>query len=165
MGRSILVSLCILCLTFSAQAQFKSQTERTPVDVKGAITTPTTLFGLFSPDRFYMTQSYGVSFYTGGGQSSSLGLYTNSMNFKLSDPLMLRVNMGVSHQPFAGKENQNAQFLHGAELIYKPSRYFQMNVGYSNSPYYSGLGYGNYFSPGFQSSDNGFDQYKFGEKK
>lgn len=140
----------ILLVCFSAQAQFRTQTGQR-VDVKSGITTsvPGTLADFLNPERFYMNQSYGVTFYSGGGQSGSLGAYTNSLNFKLSNPLFLRVNLGIMHQPFGGPkgvEGQNAQFLHGAELIYKPNKKFQMQVGYSTMPVYNN-GYGIYQSP------------------
>ncbi|MBL7961738.1 hypothetical protein JNL27_16010 [bacterium] len=140
----------ILSVSLSAQAQFRTQTVNR-VDVKSGITTPMpgTLAEFLSPERFYMNQSYGLTYYTGGSQSGSIGMYTNSLNFRLSNPLFLRVDLGVMHQPFGGPKGvneQNAQFLHGAELIYKPNKSFQMQVGYSTTPYYNN-GYGFYQSP------------------
>lgn len=163
-----IVWLIVLLSIGSVQAQLKSQAEKQPVDVRGGITTPVTssLFGLFSPGRFYMSQSYGLTYYSGGGQSGTVGMYTNQMNFKLSDPLFLRVNMGIMHQPFGGPkgvENKNAQFLHGAELIYKPNSKFQMNIGYSTSPYYSGFGM--YESPFGSPNRPGYTDYQFGGNK
>ncbi len=148
------VVLMLLLVQGWAMGQLKSQAEKPPVNVLGGILSPSNggLFGLFSPDRFYMSHSYGLTYYTGGGQSGSMGIYTNTMNFKLSDPLFLRVNMGLQHQPFGGPkiyENQGAQFLHGAELIYQPNRNLQMTVGYSNNPFYSGYGF--YPNPFYRS--------------
>lgn len=149
MKKIIIAFNMIFLICVSAHAQFRTQTVNR-VDVKSGITTPVpgTLADFLNPDRFYMNQSYGLTYYTGGGQSGSVGMYTNSLNFKLSNPLFLRVDMGVMHQPFGGPKGveQKAQFMHGAELIYKPNKNFQMQVGYSTTPYYNS-GFGMYQNP------------------
>jgi hypothetical protein len=138
----------LLTTALTAQAQLKSQVDEKQINVRESLTTPSSLFGLLSPNRFSMNQSYSLSFYSGGGQSGSLGMFNNAFNFRLSDPLMLRVDMGVMHQPFGGPkgsglQNQNAHFMGGAELIYRPSERFMMQVGVSNNPYTNGS-FGNY---------------------
>lgn len=150
MKKLAVILITILLVSSSVHAQFRTQTVNR-VDVKSGITThaPGSLADFLSPERFYMNQSYGLTYYTGAGQSGSIGMYTNSLNFRLSNPLFLRVDLGVMHQPFGGPKgmnDQNAQFLHGAELIYKPNKNFQMQVGYSTTPYNTN-GYGFYQNP------------------
>lgn len=159
----------LLCLTtLSLRGQFKSQTEQRPLDVRGGITSASsTFFSLFSPDRFSMSHSYSLMYYTGGGTNGSLGMFNNTMNFKLADPLFLKVDLGVMHQPFGGPKNapnQNARFMHGAELIYKPNNKFQMNVGYSVSPFYYN-GFGMYDNPFQKPAGSGFQDFQFGGDK
>lgn len=161
------IALLILVSAGTAVAQLKSQTEKPPIDVLNGITSPSGagLFGsLFSPNRFHMSHSYGVTFFSGGGQSGSVGLYTNTMDFRLSNPLFLRVNTGVLHRPFGGPKNapDDAQLVHGAELIYKPTKNFQLNVGYSSTPLYGG--YRPYESPFARRSTDAFEGYTFGEQ-
>lgn len=146
----ILMASLLMSFSATVHAQFKSQTANL-VNVRSGITTPVpgTLAEFLNPDRFYMNQSYGLTYYTGGGQNGSVGMYTNSLNFKLYNPLFLRVDLGMMHQPFGGPkgvDGQKPQFMHGAELIYKPNKNFQLQVGYSASPYYNN-GYGVYQSP------------------
>jgi len=159
-----ILSFLILLTTASAMGQFKSESEKPPLDVLGGITAPQGqgLLGLFSPDRFHMSHSYGVTFFSGGGQSGSVGLYTNTMDFRLSDPLSLRINTGILHRPFGGPKNapDDAQLVHGAELIYKPTKNFQMNVGYSSTPFYGG--YRPYESPFTRRGPGVYDDYTFG---
>ncbi len=155
----------LMLVSLSGVAQLKTQTEKPPLDVLGGITRPAnswSLASLFSPDRFHMSHSYGMTFFSGGGQSGSIGLYTNTMDFRLSDPLFLRVNTGILHRPFGGPKNapDNAQLVHGAELIYKPTRHFQMNVGYSSTPLYGG--YAPYESPFARRGPGTFENYTFG---
>lgn len=163
---SFTVFLCVM--TWTVQAQFKSQLERQPVDVRSGITSASGSFlSLFSPDRFYMSHSYSLMYYTGGGYSGSLGMLNNTLNFKLADPLFLKVDVGVMHQPFGGPKNapnQNAKLMHGAELIYKPNNKFQMNIGYSSSPY-NYNGFGMYDNPFQKPAGSGFQDFQFGGDK
>ncbi len=167
MKTTLFTVILALMMTYPVQPQFKSQTERLPIDVRSGITSASgTFFSLFSPDRFYMNHSYSLSYFTGGGYSGSLGMLNNTLNFKLADPLFMKVNLGVMHQPFGGPKDapyQNAQFMHGAELIYKPNNKFQMNIGYSNSPYYQGFGM--YDNPFIRPAGSGFDDFRFGGVK
>lgn len=149
--KKMYVLLIGLAMAASVHAQLRSQIEQKPIDVLGGISNTGSLFGFFSPDRFVMNHSYSLSYFTGGGVSGSSGIYMNTMNFKLSNPLFLRVNMGVQHQPFGGPKifgNEGANFLHGAELVYQPNKNLQMMVGYSNHPFGSGFGY--YPNPFYQ---------------
>ncbi len=161
------IVFCVMMLAAqTVHAQFKSQAERQPVNVRSGITSlmPQSLFSFLGSDRFYMTHSYSMMYYTGGGYSGSLGMLTNTMNFRLADPLLLRVNMGVQHQPFGGpKEMNTTQFLHGAELIYRPTNNLMFNVGYSNNPYYSG--FGAYESPFNNPWAPRYGDYQFGGNK
>ncbi|HNB58645.1 MAG TPA: hypothetical protein PKV06_16835 [bacterium] len=154
-----------LC-SVSLSAQLKTQTGREPIDVHGGITSavPGSLLSFIGSDRVTMTQSYAMTYYSGGGASGTLGMYSNSLNIRLSDPLVLRLNTGLMHQSFGQNKNslmqKNHEILHGAELVYRPSRHFQMQVGYSNNPYYTG---NSLFNPGPQRSGSGglFDDYGF----
>lgn len=167
-NRIVLFSL-IMLLTGEAVGQFKSQIPTQPTDIRSGITTASgSFFGLFSPDRFSMNHSYSFMVYSGGGYSGSIGLLNNTMNFKLADPLFLKVNLGLMHQPFGGPKDapyQNAHFMHGAELIYKPNNKFQMNIGYSVSPWMPAIQGGGWYNSPFQQSGGGaFEDYRFGGK-
>ncbi len=157
----------------SLNAQFRNQTGQSK-DIRGGITSPVpgSLLGFLDRDRFNMSQSYGMSYYSGGGQSGSVGMYTNSMNFRLADPLLLRFNVGIMHQPFGGPKgakNQGAQVMEGVELIYRPNKNFQFQAGFSNAPTYNS--YNNPFLSGgmfnsFSSPTGGrFEDYGFPEKR
>ncbi len=167
MKTSVIFIIFFFAGTDTAFSQFKSQTETKPVDIRNGITSASGSFlSLFSPDRFSMSHSYSLMYFTGGGASGSLGMLNNTMNFRLADPLFLKVDIGVMHQPFGGPKNapnQNARFTHGAELIYKPNNKFQMNVGYSVSPFYNGFGM--YDNPFQKPAGSGFQDFQFGGDK
>jgi len=165
--KNLIFALYFLLMTsYSVMAQLKSQAERQPLNVKTGITSfmPGSLFSFLSSDRFSMSHSYSMMYYTGGGYNGSLGVLTNTMNFRLADPLLLKVNMGVQHQPFGGPKALNTtQFLHGAELIYKPNNNLIFNIGYSNNPYYSGVG--SYENPFVSPWAPNYGDYQFGGTK
>ncbi len=54
----------------------------------------TTSFSFLSPNRFSMSQSYSVGFSSSSYGSSSAGLYLNTLNYQLSEPLTLSADVG-----------------------------------------------------------------------
>ena len=104
-----------------------------------------TLSSLLSSDRITWSHSYSVSFFSGGGTSSSLGMLNSTMHYQLSNSLMLAVNLGVLHNTSAlwGQGNTDATFLPGFRLDYRPSEKFFMSISYQE---YAG---GYYYSPSY----------------
>ncbi|MBN2416779.1 hypothetical protein JXO52_13105 [bacterium] len=106
---------------------------------------PGFLDALFHSSRFSMSQSYTMSMGTFGGHGFNQGVYLNTMNFQLSQPLFMQVSVGYAHQPFtlAGSNPDKGQvFLHRAMLQYKPSAKTEITLEYQQiparlySPYY-----------------------------
>ena len=52
-------------------------------------------FSLTNPNRFSMHQSYSVTAISGGGGASTSGLYLNTVEYRISDPLLLFVDVGI----------------------------------------------------------------------
>lgn len=104
------------------------------------------LDSLIDPSRFSMSQSYTMSFYSIGNQSFNQGLYLNTMNFQVSNPLMMQVRIGYLHQPLGGLGTNNGingkLFLQRAMLQYKPTETMSFTIDYQvfpssfMSPYY-----------------------------
>ena len=94
----------------------------------------------------------------------SLGVYTNSLMYKISDAWDVQADISLMHSPFNsfGKQFQNSLsgiFLSRAELNYRPSKNTLFQISFHQLPpmSYWGSGYG---LSGYYS---GFDQ--FGEDK
>jgi len=127
-----------------------------PADISNLI------FGFFNPDNFQMRHSYSLSYYSIGGRGIALGVYTNSMLYRISNPLTLRVDWSLTYSPFSsfGKQFQNdlsGLFLNRAELDYRPSKNFRINLQFRQLPggYYSPY----YYNPlyrGFYDDDEWF---------
>ena len=134
--------------------------------LKGLQKTRGFLDHLIKPENFSMSQSYTLSFFNIGGSSISQGLYLNTMNYKISDPLMMQVRFGYLHHPFgtggfySSQESNNQFFIQRAMLHYKPSKNISFSIDYQQIPqtmispygYYSRYG-SRYNNPGFPSDE------------
>lgn len=144
--REFTAVILLSVVLFSADpafAQFKEVAPKNPATDLFRPREATHFSSLIDPSRISMHHAYSFTYFTGAGNDGTLGIYTNTMNYRLSDPLSLNVNLGLAHQPF-GTENgligtDKAKFMHGAELVYRPNKNFQLNVGYNNTPYFGGM--------------------------
>lgn len=99
---------------------------------------------LIDPSKFTMSQSYSVSLMSGGGKTFNQGLYLNTMEYKISDPLVAKVSIGYMHQPFGGpqlNQNSNGQvFVQQARLQYTPFKNTMITFDFQQmpSPYFWG---------------------------
>lgn len=162
--RTALPLLCLvltLSLASPAQAQFRETAQRnqsvqTQLYDSGSAAA-NALQSLFSADHFRMGHSYEASFSSFGGQSASMGMYTNSMMWQFNSDWAARMDVSVSH-PFTQGGNgafgsqQTRVFLRNAEVAYKPSDQFQVRLQVQQSPY------GRYMSPygAYRSPYSGF---------
>lgn len=130
--------------------QFKVQGESRPNVSESIIKTDdgSLLFGWFDPNRLTMRHSFSLSYQTFSGQGMSLGMYTNSLMYKFSDPLNVQVDITAMHSPFnsLGKQFQNdlsGIFVSRAELNYRPSENMLFQIQYRQIPaaYWLGSGY------------------------
>lgn len=157
--RALLSLLCIvvlLSLAQPAQAQLRenAQVQQAPTQLYASDTGFNLFSDLFDAEHFRMGHSYEMSFSSFGGNSSSLGMYTNTMMWQFNDELAARVDVSVAHSLMGGasfQEQQPRVFLRNAEIAYRPAKniefHFQMRqspYGRFMSPY--GYGYGG-FSP------------------
>ncbi|MEW5702621.1 MAG: hypothetical protein AB1792_10370 [Candidatus Zixiibacteriota bacterium] len=97
-------------------------------------------FALLDPSRLRMHQSYSLSYFSGGGSSGSLGLYSNMLEYDLFKPLTLRVGLSYAHQPFGASDRSggsvlgSGQFLPSFGLDYHPSNNFLLSIDYQTIP-------------------------------
>ena len=155
-----------LCLT-TASAQFKSTIDPRPTVTESILRTGDGNFlsGLFDPSKFNMQHSFSLSYASFAGQGLSLGVYTNSMQYKFSDNLDVRTDISLMTSPFntLGKDAQSSLsglFLNRAELNYRPWKNTMLQISYRQIPaaYWPGSGYGNGF--GGMNSFYGIDRYQ-----
>ena len=140
MMKTIMFMLLVVLMTVSASAQFKSQIENQPSPSDFLVRPAPSLGSLlswFNPDNFHMRQSVGMSYTSFGGQSLSLASYTNSMFYKIADPLDVRMDVTLQGAPFGqygSRNNLNGIFLSNAEVNYRPWENFFITLQYSQLP-------------------------------
>jgi len=100
-------------------------------------------FSLIDLSRLHFSHSYSLSYFSGGGTSGSMGLYTGQIFYDISSDLSLNLKLGIAHNPgsvFDRTQSTDAVFLPGARLDYHPSENFRITAGFNTY-------YGNYYSP------------------
>ena len=158
--------VAMVCIT-TASAQFKSTIDPRPSVTESILRTGDGNFlsGLFDPSKFNMQHSFSLSYASFAGQGMSLGVYTNSMQYKFSDKLDVRTDISLMTSPFnsLGKDAQsslNGLFLNRAELNYRPWKNTLFQISYRQIPasYWLGSGYG--YGVGGINSFYGIDRYQ-----
>ncbi|MCB2229754.1 hypothetical protein KQH82_03490 [bacterium] len=124
------------------QARLEQPTATNSMGVR-PVETP---FSLIDFSRIKWSHSYSVSYFSGSGNSGSVGLASTSMFYEFSPKLSLQVNLGILHDPGAlwGDANNSATILPGFRLDYHPSDKFHMSIGvqrYDGRSYYGPYGY------------------------
>jgi len=124
------------------------------------------LFGFLNSDNFEMKHSYSLSYSSFGSEGLALGVYTNSLLFKLSNKMNVQVDASFIHSPYStfGKDFQNqlnGVYVTRAAFNYKPWDDVFISIQYRNLPmayHYSDYGfYSNRFYNPF-SNDNFFER-------
>lgn len=144
----------LMLFTGVAAAQFKSQAENQQ-SVSQSLVHPgsniNSFLGLLNPDNFMMRHSFDLSYISSGGYGLSLASYTNSIFYKIADPLNVRMDVTLQGSPFGNysgyqQSDLNKIFLSNAELNYRPSENVFIKLQYNQVPY-NRYYYNDRFSP------------------
>ena len=137
----------LLVLSCSSFAQFREELSNQPNVQSSLIRSDDSglLFGFFNPANFSMRQSVSMSYMTFGNQGLALGMYTNSMSYKISNPLTLSADVSLMNSPYSSLGKDFTQGLNGiyltrADLNYHPTNNFQIDLQFNQNPmsrYYS----------------------------
>ncbi len=147
--KKYIVFYCLFySLTVSVCATAQSENQQTNVITNSQLFKKPTGFldSLIDPSKFNMSHSYSLSYFSWGGKSFSQGLYLNTMNYQLSEPLFMQVRIGYVHQLFGIMNQSNGMngkvFVQRALIEYKPSKNMRLTIDYQadpvfmTSPYY-----------------------------
>ena len=154
----LIIFVFVASVTF---AQFRDEANNKP-DIRSGIVKNNSfgsLLGFINPDNFSMHHSFGLSYSSFGNSGGmALGVYTNSMAYKVSDKLNLETDISIVNTPYNTFGNEfskqtNGVYLSRAQLTYKPTDNMNVIFQYRNVPgsLYSPYGYGGY-SPFYRDS-------------
>ncbi len=101
-------------------------------------------FSLLDPNRLKMRHSYTLTYFSNKKSSGSVGLYLNTIQYQISEPLKLTMNLGYLHRPSFWQRSQNSfntqRLLSDFQLEYNKSNFhFLLKIGNlpkSYNPYY-----------------------------
>jgi len=92
--------------------------------------------GLLDPERFHMSQSYAMSFFSDGKHSNSAGMYLNTMTYQFSMPISMRLQVGYMHDPsvlFGGPGDAlggGQLFIPNFDVVVRPTKYMTIQFHY-----------------------------------
>ena len=115
-------------------------------------------YSLFDPSRLTMRQSYSFGYYLGGGTSSNIGYYLNSIEYAFSSPLKIRVDLGYLHSPtnmLSGTSSglNSGIFVPGFAIDWRPSKNFNFRLDYRHVPLGAYGGLNPYYNPYYQEDN------------
>ena len=132
MKKIIFVStLMIFGLIF---AQFRTDVQA--FDPRMNLITPST-GSLFDMSRIKVDHSFSMNYSSTGTSSAFVNEYVAGINYRISDPMNLRLELGMSYTPYStftipGEEEEAQVYLKSATFDYRPNKQFHIQVGYNN---------------------------------
>lgn len=154
MKTAAVLMIGIALLTVPARAQFKSQVENQPSVAQSLVhpmTSINSFLGILNPANFSMRHSLSMSFISAGGIGMSMASYTNSMKYKIADPLDVRFDLTLQGSPFGSygslqQSDFSKLFVSRAQLDYRPLNNMFIRLEYNQLPP------GGYYFDGYRSS-------------
>ena len=143
----------------------------------GLLATPSqdVLFGLIDPSKIQMHHSFSMSYGAFAGQGVMVGAYLNTIDYRVSDNLFIRTNLGVMTSPYnTFGENfylNKPRLFGGGELHYKIDDNSSLMLRVDVGPGYYQPGYGyspysSYRSPFYNGfNNNGLNQHSVFDTK
>ena len=164
----ILCFVTFLGLSVPAQAQLRQDviSETAPAKLYEQSGAGFSLNKFFSPAHFKMSHSVEFSAGSFAGQTTSLGMYTNTMMWQFNQKLAARVDVAVAYSPqnnvgsLTGSGNNARVFLRNAEVVYRPTEKSRLHLSFRQSPYgayASPYGYYGYRPYGYYGRYNSFN--------
>ena len=101
-------------------------------------------FSLLDPEKVSMSHQYSMLFSSGSRGRGATGVYQNTISYKFSPSMLLRVNVGVVHQLMSSSSLQTGQHkntagrvIPGFDFTYRPSDKMIFHVSYGMPQYHN----------------------------
>lgn len=129
-------------------AEFNETTQKYSLGIEPAVSP----FSLIDLSKVRWSNSYSVSFFSGGSTNQTSGLWNTTLFYDFSPKLSLSLNLGVYHNVGSlwgdNVNGSDATFLPGFNLDYHPSDKFRLSIGMQT---YSGKANPYYYNPYYSS--------------
>lgn len=120
---------------------YSQRVNQPPVPTAPSMLSKPSMSSFFDINKFEMHHSYSMSVSSfGGGNNFSEGMYTNTLLYRFDAPAVMRMDIGVLHDPFGtqkfGNNSNNAQlFLKNLSIDYKPTSNTVLSLGFRQIPF------------------------------
>lgn len=154
--------ITMLLLPSALYSQFRGEEPRRPSVAEGMTQSSggSAILGFFHPENLEMRHSLSFSYGMFGDQGMGVSMYTNSLRYRIAEPLTVRADISMLFSPFGSassmfKNDLSGIFLRRASIDYQPTKDMQISLQYRNmptsvyDPYYSRYGYGSPIGVGF----------------
>ncbi len=105
-------------------------------DPRVKLLSPSSSGSIFNMSDISVSHTFSSSYISYGSESFMLNEYIAGIKYRISDPLTLRLNLGMSYTPFsslsAPGSEQTDIYLKSATLDYKPNDKFRMVIDFRN---------------------------------
>lgn len=124
----------LLSITVSIFSQFRTDVEE--FDPRLKLMSPST-GSLFDMSRINIDHSVSMNYSSSGSNSVFINEYVAGINYRISDPMRLRFELGMSYVPYStfsipGEDQSADVYLKSASFDYKPNRQFHLHIGFKN---------------------------------
>jgi len=144
----------VCCLPYLLLAQLKENTKPPSFSQVGIRPNSNLILGFLNSDKLQMHHSFSMSYMSMGKAGGMMvNSYLNTIDYQISHPLFLRLNLGIANSPYNSFSNpalNNTQFFGGAELYYRFNENSLIKVGVDVRPGYYGPAY---YRPGYYLND------------
>jgi hypothetical protein len=95
---------------------------------------------LLDPSKFSMSHQYSMLFSAGNFGQGATGLYMNSISYRVTPSMLLRVHLGLEHSLFSSGSSQyrngkpdNSRIVPGFDFTFRPSDDTVFHVSYGTA--------------------------------
>lgn len=125
------ISLLVSFMTLSGQFR---NTEYS--DPRTRLLTPSSSGSIFNMSDISVSHTFSMNYVNSGTGSFMQNEYVAGINYRISNPLTLHLNMGMSYTPYTSfnisEEDRTDIYLKSATLDYKPNDKFRMIIDFRN---------------------------------
>lgn len=150
MMRRILLTTALVCMLVAvsfAQAPYRNAESPSARERVLQPQTGLNFGGLLDPSRLSMSHQLGMSYSSFGDRGVTQGYYMNTMTYRFNAPVLMRLRLGVTNDPFATSSGMNqpgqsaltsmldnGEFFGGADLLWKPSDNTSVMISVNRAP-------------------------------
>jgi hypothetical protein len=128
------MKLSLITLLVSALSLLGQFRDTEYSDPRTRLLAPAPSGSIFNLEDISVSHSFSMNYISSGSESYMLNEYVAGLKYQISDPLTLRLNLGMSYTPYSSPgmpgEDRTDIYLKSATLDYKPSDKFRMVIDF-----------------------------------